>query len=46
MLSDGKHRGDFTDSEWEWFKKYCWNDCNQCRHEFYQHDNCRQAVHQ
>ena len=34
VLSDGKHRGDFTDSEWEWFKKYCWNDCNQCRMNF------------
>ena len=34
VLSDGKHRKDFTDSEWEWFKKYCWNDCQQCYDNF------------
>lgn len=35
VVSDGKHRKDFTDTEWEYFTDYCKDDVSQCAANFY-----------
>lgn len=35
VVSDGKHRKDFTDTEWAYFTDYCKDDVSQCAANFY-----------
>ena len=35
VVSDGKHIGDFTKDEWEFFTQYCADDVTQCSENFY-----------
>lgn len=34
-VSDGKHAGDFTPEEWQFFVQYCADDVTQCSENFY-----------
>lgn len=35
VVSDGKHRQDFTEAEWAYFTDYCKDDVSQCAANFY-----------